>query len=230
MWEVCSSIFDTQLSGGFENVAKWWLSRKKHAVLNMCTSAVLWCIWNMRNVFCFQGEVWSDAKKLLRKVVAMLKRWHCLCTEGNALQLKEVVRQMEARIKEPLRIMWDSPGSSTALPTTSWEPPLGPHSSSSGVLPMHDSHSPNSHLPVITAGLGWCLLPCSRRARLEYAWTYSWTRLRFCWNETGGLPFTLKKEAKNEQSRSSLKGMLEYRPFFSTVSLSGWKKRILFFL
>jgi len=154
MWELCSSIFGIQLSGGFENVAKWWLSRKKHAVLNMCTSAVLWCIWNMRNVFCFQGEVWSDAKKLLRKVVAMLKRWHCLCTEGNALQLKEVVRQMEARIKEPLRIMWDSPGSSTALPTTSWEPPLGPHSPSSGMLPMHDSHSPNSHLPVITAGLG----------------------------------------------------------------------------
>ena len=55
MWELCSSIFGIQLSGGFENVAKWWLSRKKHAVLNMCTSAVLWCIWNMRNVFLFSG-------------------------------------------------------------------------------------------------------------------------------------------------------------------------------
>ena len=41
MWEWCSSTFGIQLTGGFENVAKWWLSRKKHAVLNICTSAIL---------------------------------------------------------------------------------------------------------------------------------------------------------------------------------------------
>ena len=41
VWSFFSELFDTQLTGGFECVAKWWISRNNHAVLNMCTSATL---------------------------------------------------------------------------------------------------------------------------------------------------------------------------------------------
>lgn len=56
MWDLCSNIFGLQLVGGFEAVAKWWISRKKHTVLNTCTSVVLSSIWSLRNAFCFQGK------------------------------------------------------------------------------------------------------------------------------------------------------------------------------
>lgn len=42
IWSFFSDLFNVQLVGGFECVAKWWLSRKKYLVLNMCTSAVMW--------------------------------------------------------------------------------------------------------------------------------------------------------------------------------------------
>jgi hypothetical protein len=148
MWDLLLNIFGVRLAGGFEAVAKWWICGKRHAVFNTCTSAVLWCIcnlllciWNLRNAFYFQGEWWSDVKKVMRKMVAVFRRWECLCKEGNALRLGKVVAQIEAIIREPLRIMREPSCSSAALPTTSWESSPGSQvpSSSSGVPPMHEA-------------------------------------------------------------------------------------------
>ena len=152
MWEWCSSTFGIQLTGGFENVAKWWLSRKKHAVLNICTSAILWCIWKLRNAFCFQGEKWSDVRKLMRKTMAALRRWQGLCKEENVWQLEEVVAQLEAKAREPLRIMRESRWLSTAPPTTSWEPPLETQNSSSSGTLQSDLQLLNRHLPTLVSG------------------------------------------------------------------------------
>jgi hypothetical protein len=57
LWNLLSDIFGVQLGGGFEAMAKWWICEKKHTLLNICTSSVLWCIWNLRNVSVFRGTM-----------------------------------------------------------------------------------------------------------------------------------------------------------------------------
>lgn len=57
-WEVCSEILLAPVGSNFESVAWWWISKNKHVVvLNICTSAILWSLWNVRNAICFQGGV-----------------------------------------------------------------------------------------------------------------------------------------------------------------------------
>ena len=82
---------------------------KKHSVLNMCISATLWSIWKLRNDFCFQGTKWKDEKVLVGKVARMLRRWTDLCKGGNVQCLEDIISRLEARSREPLRIMWAEP-------------------------------------------------------------------------------------------------------------------------
>ena len=76
-----------------------------------------------------------------------------LCKEENVWQLEEVVAQLEAKTREPLRIMRESRWSSTAPPTTSWEPPLETRTSSStGALHMPDLQLLDHHVPALVTG------------------------------------------------------------------------------
>ena len=46
------------MGSDFESVAnKWWISQKRHAILNVCSAAILWSLWKLRNAFCSQGTV-----------------------------------------------------------------------------------------------------------------------------------------------------------------------------
>jgi hypothetical protein len=38
----CAGIVDTQLGMDIESVVRWWVSRKRDAILNMYTSAITW--------------------------------------------------------------------------------------------------------------------------------------------------------------------------------------------
>ena len=96
LWSFFSGVFGFQLVGSFEVVAKWWISRKKHAVLNMRISAVLWSVWKLRNDFCFQGARWVDERVVLRKVSSMLRRWTSICKVENMQRLEEVVAELDA--------------------------------------------------------------------------------------------------------------------------------------
>ena len=131
-------MFNIQLVGGFECVAKWWLSRKEHLVLNMCTSATLWTIWKLGNGFCFQGTRWKDERMIKSKVARMLRRWTCLGKEGNLHHLEEIIVRLEASCREPLMIIWEEPLVPDAPHLPSWEtrqPERVESSSSTGVLP-----------------------------------------------------------------------------------------------
>jgi len=106
--------------GGFECVAKWWLSRKKYLVLNMCTSAVMWATWKLRNEIYFQGTRWKDERMLKCKVARMLRRWTCLGKEGNTHQLEEIIVRLDASCREPLMITWGEPLALDAHLLPSW--------------------------------------------------------------------------------------------------------------
>ena len=105
-WNFCADILNTQGAHSFEVVARWWISNKKHTVLNMCTSAFLWSLWKLRNNICFQGVIWSDVRTVVRKASRMLKRWKSLCKEAEELRLRDIVEELDRRAAQPLRIGW----------------------------------------------------------------------------------------------------------------------------
>jgi hypothetical protein len=40
---------------------------------NVVNAAALWCLWNMRNKICFQGDVWMGMKKVLTGIARTLR-------------------------------------------------------------------------------------------------------------------------------------------------------------
>ena len=105
IWNVCSDILETPLSD-FDSIAKLWLCRKKHYITNMCTSAILWSLWKMRNALCFQGLVLMDVKRILSKAAGMLRRWRVLCKDSEGARLGEIAEAMDRKTREPARLTW----------------------------------------------------------------------------------------------------------------------------
>lgn len=114
VWSFCADGLNLQNANSFEAVARWWISNKKHAVLNMCTSAILWSIWKLRNGIRFQGITWSDVRTVVRKASGMLRRWKSLCRGSEEPRLGEIVEELERKAGQPLRISWSMPVSQAA--------------------------------------------------------------------------------------------------------------------
>jgi hypothetical protein len=49
MWSQLSDMSNRIIGTDFESVAGLWLREKKFKSLNICTSAVMWYLWKMRN-------------------------------------------------------------------------------------------------------------------------------------------------------------------------------------
>jgi hypothetical protein len=75
MWCYLSNIFGKNLGSDFEAVARWWISKKKNAILNTCCATLMWCIWTTRNDLFFQGVAWRNEKVMMIKLIKTLKRW-----------------------------------------------------------------------------------------------------------------------------------------------------------
>jgi hypothetical protein len=55
LWSHLSDMSNRIIGADFESVAGLWLCEKKFKALNICSSAILWSLWKMRNLLCFQG-------------------------------------------------------------------------------------------------------------------------------------------------------------------------------
>jgi hypothetical protein len=77
LWQTVAEVTGVGTGHDFESVAKCWLSEKKYRALNVCTTAVFWTLWKMRNDLCFQGLSWTGGHTLLRRCATMLRDW-CL--------------------------------------------------------------------------------------------------------------------------------------------------------
>lgn len=75
VWGIWSDVGGVRMGANFESVGKWWISQMKHFLLNMCSATILWSLWKLRNLMCFQGMVWSDARLVVAKMAGMLRRY-----------------------------------------------------------------------------------------------------------------------------------------------------------
>jgi len=52
-----------------------WLSNKHFLAHNIITSGALWCLWKLRNEFCFQNASWRDVRGVLMRIVSTTQNW-----------------------------------------------------------------------------------------------------------------------------------------------------------
>jgi hypothetical protein len=52
-WNIMSDILGSRVGDNMCDVGKFWLSNKKHVLVNIVSSAVIWSIWKLRNDLCF---------------------------------------------------------------------------------------------------------------------------------------------------------------------------------
>jgi hypothetical protein len=107
VWNEIAEISGKVIGADFESVARFWVADKKCKVLNVCSAAAFWAIWKLRNEFCFQGEKWSGAHILLRRIARMLRDWRLLNKAEAAGTLEAWVQELEARSCRPPRLMWE---------------------------------------------------------------------------------------------------------------------------
>jgi hypothetical protein len=68
LWCVLSEILEVNLGGSFESIGQFWLSNKRHDLVNIITAAALWSLWKLRNDLCFQNTGWKGTDILLNKI------------------------------------------------------------------------------------------------------------------------------------------------------------------
>lgn len=67
----CTSEFGIR----FESVARFWLTNTKHRLVNAFSSAVLWCLWELRNSMHFQDTRWKNIRYKSWMVRAQRSLW-----------------------------------------------------------------------------------------------------------------------------------------------------------
>jgi hypothetical protein len=112
----------------FELVVGLWLCAEKLKTLNICTTAVLWSIWKLRNSMCFQANKWHGMQAVFFRCAKLTRRWAIIQTE-------EVTNQMEVIAK-----LWEERGSSP--PALLWHPVVRTHPAPSGPDDQEVDRSP----------------------------------------------------------------------------------------
>ena len=58
-WKVISDAIGTTVGFDLATIGQYWLSNKRHCVLNIVTSAMFWSLWKLRNEILFQNIGWT---------------------------------------------------------------------------------------------------------------------------------------------------------------------------
>jgi hypothetical protein len=101
-WCIMSDILGCSVGENMTNVGKYSLSNKKHCLVNMVSSAVIWSIWKLRNDLCFQRYGWRSMEMLLFRISGLLVNWTILCPEDKRGMLAEYIN----KIKTAAGMMW----------------------------------------------------------------------------------------------------------------------------
>jgi hypothetical protein len=80
------------------------LSNKRNGVLNMFTSAVVWCLWKLRNDLCFQRSTWKSMAILLFQVAVMAEKWKILYLVEKIISQK--VKLFKEAAAQVLWLQW----------------------------------------------------------------------------------------------------------------------------
>lgn len=113
VWGDICVITGKKMGNNFENPAKWWLCRDdKSQILNMLSSAALWCIWKSRNEIYFQKKCWSSMQVVWRKILTTIQKWRLLCnckdTQNTIAPDGSFTLALNGKTVERPRLRWTS--------------------------------------------------------------------------------------------------------------------------
>jgi hypothetical protein len=118
MWQQFSEISGKVIGADFESVASMWLCAKRFKTINICTTAVLWTLWKVRNAMCFQEYQWLGMQGVFFKCAKLMRRWRLIQSEEVAAQLERVAKEWERRGTNLPRLLWTQPAAPRAVLST----------------------------------------------------------------------------------------------------------------
>jgi len=101
-WKVISDAVGTIVGIDLAVIGQFWLSEKRHGILNIVTSAVFWSIWKLRNEILFQNIGWRSMDILLYRMAGLLQNWAILCPPEKKDLMKIIVKKIWAAAKTTL--------------------------------------------------------------------------------------------------------------------------------
>ena len=106
LWCLLSEILEVNLGGSFESIGQFWLSNKRHGLVNIITAAALWSLWKLRNDLCFQNTGWKGMDILLNKIAYKAQNWLILCPENKKDSLSRIVLEIKRKAS---MVLWLPP-------------------------------------------------------------------------------------------------------------------------
>jgi hypothetical protein len=104
-WKIISDIIGTTDGLDLSVIGQFWLSNKRHCILNIVTSATFWSIWKFRNEILFQNVGWRTS---LQDSWALAKLGDLVSPEK-----KDLVKQIEKKIEEVPKMTFCLPEAGT---------------------------------------------------------------------------------------------------------------------
>jgi hypothetical protein len=101
---VIAEILNLRSDWNFEFLATFWIANKKHVFTNIISSAVIWCLWNLRNKMCFQGLTWTGERMVLIWTARTLRRWKPMYEQDLGTMVDSAIQALENRASQPPRI------------------------------------------------------------------------------------------------------------------------------
>jgi hypothetical protein len=98
-WKVISDVIGTTVGGDLAVIGQFWLSEKRHDILNIVTSAVFWSIWKLRNEILFQNIGRRSMDILLYRITGLLQNWEILCPSEKQDLMRHIVKKIKMASK-----------------------------------------------------------------------------------------------------------------------------------
>ena len=103
--KICDFL-NVNIGKDFESVAALWLANKKHLITNIVSFAVLWVLWKLRNLLCFQGVSRNGLKKVMSMTGRMLRGWLPMFKPIVQEKVEFIIQQVEHEASLAPQISW----------------------------------------------------------------------------------------------------------------------------
>jgi hypothetical protein len=75
-------------------------------MFNVLTSVVVWALWKLRNVMCFQGKRWSGVERILWEVAMLIRKWKLVNRPEEVEILEAWAMKLEQKSARYPRLEW----------------------------------------------------------------------------------------------------------------------------
>lgn len=104
VWSEIASSLNIRIGNSFIDIATCWLCNKKFLVRNMLSSAIIWSLWKVRNLLCFQNVGWKNVKQIWQMAGSMLESWKVLCPLKHLPELENYIAVLGSLRTRPERL------------------------------------------------------------------------------------------------------------------------------